>query len=514
MGALVAMRSGQGAMSKEPGSPLVGRRFVLAGLLASAAAPALADPLRSSPRPAPRPAAVSVRAAKSLADQIRAAGLPGQVSCVVHDAETGEMLESHLPDLALPPASVAKSVTALYALSALGPGHRFRTRLIATGPVIDGRLKGDLHLVGGGDPTLDTDALADLARQLKEAGLREISGKAWVNASALPYQKSIDPEQPAHLGYSPALSGLNLNFNRVFFQWKRQREGYEITMDARALKYRPRVETSRIRVVDRKSPIFTYSAGAQGESWTVAKRALGRHGGRWLPVRRPDLYAGEVFRILARSFGIQLPEFRVASRVPAGMVLARWQSDPLEEVLRGMMKHSTNLTAEAVGVSASIARGARPATLRASARRMTDWLQETMAVSGARFADHSGLGEGSRMSAAGMGRILLAEGWDGTLHGLMKEVDLVDGKGRPVKDSPVDLRAKTGTLNFVSALAGYARGPNGRKLAFAIFIADGKRRRSITKAEKERPKGARGWNRKAKTLQQDLVLRWTGAVLG
>ena len=44
---------------------------------------------------------------------------------------------------------VAKVVTALYALETLGSEYRFVTELIATGPIVDGRLDGDLYLVGG-----------------------------------------------------------------------------------------------------------------------------------------------------------------------------------------------------------------------------------------------------------------------------------------------------------------------------------------------------------------------------
>ncbi|MEY8843038.1 D-alanyl-D-alanine carboxypeptidase, partial [Cribrihabitans sp. XS_ASV171] len=65
---------------------------------------------------------------------IRAAGLPGDVAFAVADAETGLGLEAVGGDAALPPASVAKALTALYALDVLGAEHRFATRVLAAGP--------------------------------------------------------------------------------------------------------------------------------------------------------------------------------------------------------------------------------------------------------------------------------------------------------------------------------------------------------------------------------------------
>ena len=77
------------------------------------------------------------------------------------------------------------------------------------------------------------------------------------------------------------------------------------------------------------------------------------------------------------------------------------------------------------------------------------------------------------------------------------------------KNARDSVRAKTGTLNFVSGLAGYLDTRDGTQMAFAVFVADTDRRRAIPDGEKERPKGARSWNRKAKGLQQRLIERWS-----
>ncbi|MBN2907861.1 MAG: D-alanyl-D-alanine carboxypeptidase/D-alanyl-D-alanine-endopeptidase [Rhodobacteraceae bacterium] len=482
------------------------RRWFLGALLASAAPGALAQPLTRSLRPAPRP---EDRFRAAEADQLIArAGLGGKLGYVVADARTGQALEVHNPLLGLPPASVAKAVTAVYALETLGAGHRFVTRVIATGPLRNGRLEGDLVLVGGGDPTLDTDMLGELAGQLKAAGLHEVTGRFLYHAGALPDLPAIDPDQPDHVGYNPAISGLNLNFNRVHFEWHRAAGGYDVTMDARAARFSPRVSVAQMQVVDRAAPVYTYSSKGGVDEWTVAEGALGKEGARWLPVRRPALYCAEVFQTLIRAHGIVLPAPLPASAPPQGVVLAQHQSEPLAEILREMLKYSTNMTAEAVGLSATIARGQTPAGLPASARAMTDWLATRMGVPRAHLVDHSGLGPASRVSAREMVRVLVAVGPDGPLKPLLKSIPMRDAQGRPVPGHPVQVRAKTGTLNFVSGLAGYITTGSGRELAFAIFSADQARRDAVAPQDLERPPGGRTWVAHARRLQQDLVARW------
>jgi D-alanyl-D-alanine carboxypeptidase/D-alanyl-D-alanine-endopeptidase (penicillin-binding protein 4) len=96
----------------------------------------------------------------------------------------------------------------------------------------------------------------------------------------------------------------------------------------------------------------------------------------------------------------------------------------------------------------------------------------------------------------------------GILRPLLKPIKMRDARGRPMKSQPIRIDAKTGTLNFVSCLAGYMTTPDGTELAFAIFSADKRIRAKIGKADREVPPGARTWNRKAKKLQQRLIERW------
>ena len=496
------------------------RRFVISALLASAAGPVLANAPLSSLRPIARGVGrgrtgqpVAAPAVKSARDLIEQAGLGGKVSFVVADAKTGLVLEDYNPLLAQPPASVTKIVTAVYALDKLGSGFRFKTRLLATGPVENGRLKGDLVLVGGGDPTLDTDDLAKMAAGFKKAGVRELSGKFRLNTEALPFVKSIDSSQPDHVGYSPAVCALNLNFNRVYFEWKRRSGNagrYDVTMDARTNRYRPTVRTAKMRVVNRELPVYSYKDANGVDSWSVARRALGKNGSRWLPVRNPHLYTADVFRSMARSQGIKLPRAVSGGGAAAGRVLVEHKSAELPVLLKNLLKYSNNMTAESIGMKASSARGGPVASLKVSARKMTDWSKSGSGATKTRFVDHSGLGSGSRLAASDMVSTLVKQGPNGQLAHLLKQIPLRDGRGKVIKGHPVKVHAKTGTLNFVSALAGFVTAADGTQLAFAIFTADEKRRAGVTKANREAPKGRKSWNKASKRLQQGLIERWAG----
>lgn len=436
------------------------------------------------------------------------AGLSGSKSIVVMDAVTGAVLESYNGSKTLPPASVTKAATALYALSTLGSEATFKTRLLATGPIKNGILKGDLILEGSGDPRLDTDALGSLAEQLKARGVKAVRGKFYVYAGALPYQYQVDSDQPIHVGYNPTIDGINLNFNRVFFQWKRGSNGYGLSMLAQAKKYAPEIPGIKMAVKARNLPVFSYKSVNGADNWTVAQSALGKGGSRWLPVRFPADYAGEAFRAVAAYNGIRMPKHKVIRKPKKGKAVAVWESARIRALAKSMIKYSTNMTAETLGMNASAKRGVSTRNLRGSAQAMTKWLEATYGVRGAKFVDHSGLGSNSRISAHEMARLLVNAKWDGILRPIMKEITLRNSKWQNAPIAGSKVVVKTGTLNFASALAGYVTCPNGRKLAFAIFTADMKKRAAIAKKDRERPAGTKAWARKSRIMQHQLIRHW------
>ena len=430
--------------------------------------------------------------------------LGGDVGFVVKDLETGHFLAREASDVLLPPASVTKAVTALYALEALGPSFQFETKLVATGTLVDGVLQGDLILVGSGDPRLLTDDLVVLRDTLKDIGIQRVAGRFLVWGGAIDRIEEIEPSQLDHLGYNPSVGGLNLNYNRVHFEWERQGSGYRVQMDARGRSDVPLVTMSRMQVVDRGAPVFAYQDGNGVDLWTVARSALNNSGSRWIPVRYPAIYTGDVFKALARSVDIALPDPILASAEPEGTTLAQVNSPLLANVMREMLDKSTNLTAEAAGLTASAKLSGSKRGLRTSAFQMSTWARDRAGIR-AQFDDHSGLSDATRISAGDMVELLAADGVQATLDPILKDIPFLDDKGRPLYDYPAVVKAKTGTLNFVTTLAGYMQSTNGRNLAFAFFAADLERREAGKRSQAEQPSGAAYYNTRARLLQQSLL---------
>lgn len=462
---------------------ILSRRALIAGLGASLLpAQALAD------RPPRRPNGGQVLDARGL---IAESGLAGTVGFALIDPSDGTgLVQAAQAGAPMMPASTLKAVTALYALSRLGAGRRFRTRVLRAGDL--------LVLAGGGDPVLSSDDLARLANDLVASG-QTAPGRFAVWGGALPQIDEIAPGQADHLAYNPALSGMILNFNRVHLGWRRANGALQMSLEARAGANSPRAYTITAAPGDQRD-LFSYRRDDARESWTVARSAMARPGSRWLPVRNPELYAGDVFQTLCRAKGLVLPTPEVIADLPVGDEVAAIDSPPLTTILRDMLRYSTNLTAEVVGLHASGA--GSPAQ---SAQAMQTWLVAQEQGLSFRLADHSGLSDDTRITAQGMSRLLAGPGLAAGLPDLLRIDPLDDDLGADARLSG-RVRGKTGTLNFVSNLAGYLTAADGRQLAFTLLCADPPRQAATS--GQELPSGVLGWTRDAKMLQRRILSAW------
>jgi len=145
-----------------------------------------------------------------LAAVLAASGLDRSRSAAVAlDLETGKTVFALNPWLSLAPASNEKLAITFAALEALGPAYRIETDVLGRGELEGATWRGDLYLRGRGDPTLTRDGLATLAAQLRDAGIRRVSGSIVGDESFFDSRRTALGWKPDfYVNESPPLSAL------------------------------------------------------------------------------------------------------------------------------------------------------------------------------------------------------------------------------------------------------------------------------------------------------------------
>ncbi|QES49436.1 D-alanyl-D-alanine carboxypeptidase/D-alanyl-D-alanine-endopeptidase [Streptomyces venezuelae] len=372
---------------------------------------------------APLPDAAALAAAlKPLLDDPALGGLR---TASVIDTATGKVLYQAKPDEPVTPASTVKIVTAAAALAALGPEHRFATT------VVPGTGAGRIVLVGGGDPSLT-------AKEKPPAG----SGGSLVALAA-------DTAQ--------ALKAANTTSITL---------GYDDSLYSGTVRH-------PIGTLDNIAPVTALTAdeGRPDNSFSG-------------PVDRtadPSGDAARTFAALLRERGIKVTGSPARTTAPAGATpLAVTKSTPVAGLVERMLTHSDNDIAEALARQTAVAAG-QPASFEGAEKAVAAKLAGLgLDLTGSRFADGSGLNRADKVSA-GLLTGLLATAADPTrpeLRPLLTGLPVAGFTGtlrtRNSGDSPGAglVRAKTGTLRGVNALAGTVVTPSGRLLSFAFLAAD------------------------------------------
>lgn len=457
-------------------------RSLLAALL-------VALPLHAASAEAPpggSPTASALPAA--LAEVIRGTALKdARTSILVEELATGRQLFASHPDELLNPASNMKLVTTIAALSILGPQHRFYTDLLLEKELEQGVLQGHLYLRGKGDPSLDTNRLYELVRTLKNRGLTEVKGDlvlddAWFDAEREGPGWEQDRADSAYMAPAGALS---LNHNVIEVQVL---PGDAPGMPARVViepfsehfELEARVITAPRGSLDRVK-VTSQPKGDRQKLVVEGRVAFGAEPHfSWKRISHPPLYAGLTFKQLLKESGIKL-----RGRVRRGVTPYKLKpfvstaSEPLAVLVYQLNKSSQNhMTEQLLKVIGAHVYGA-PGTWEKGVQACEELLAREVAIPRGTFVmrNGSGLNDVNRLSARQFVRLLrwahrqelaselLASlpiaGVDGTTRSRM---DGTDAEGR--------LRAKTGTLQNVTALSGYVAGASGTKYVFSILVND------------------------------------------
>jgi serine-type D-Ala-D-Ala carboxypeptidase/endopeptidase (penicillin-binding protein 4) len=462
------------------------------GLILAVGMGLLAAPGPGIAAPAGAPDATGVEAvAKALTEQIDAALAEpflanASIGVSVVDLADNTVLYRRGDDKPLNPASNVKLVTTAAALALLGPEHRYATSLYHKDDAIKGAvLQGDVYLRGSGDPHLVTENLYLLAGNLRALGVKKITGGVVVDASHFD-RDELPPgfDQKDELAAYRAPSGATaVNFNTFVV---RVRPGSAVDQKPPAMVDPP---VAGIEVINEAKTIdggrTQLGVAIEDDGKKTIVRMTGTMGltagpvAYRYPVSAPSRYAGEVLAVALAHQGITLGRSKVKTgTVPKkARVVATHHSPPVSVLVRSVNKFSNNFMAEQI--LKTLADPSSPATFSAALGRVRQWLAtHGMTSQELRLGNGSGLYDTNRLTTAQLTTLLGIVHRDFRISSdYLASLAVMGADGttrRRLRDTDVSrwVRAKTGTLDGVSALSGYA-GADGRKpIAFSIVFND------------------------------------------
>jgi D-alanyl-D-alanine carboxypeptidase/D-alanyl-D-alanine-endopeptidase (penicillin-binding protein 4) len=408
----------------------------LSDLLGGDSSDPVLGPLPSDPPPSPVLAGGSADAPMPTADGIKSALAPlvsdavlgKRVNVSVVDVATGESLYGHGEDTPTLPASTNKLTTAAAVLTTRGPMYRIPTKAVA------GRSPGEVVLVGGGDPTLAVNAtgsypgaarLDQLAAQVKQALGGTPPTKVTVDSSLFtgpvfgPWDGDI-----AHNGYAgPAVALMT--------------------------------DGARVNPKQVKPPAARYDA--------------------------PDVAAGRAF---ARALGLPAKAVTAVAKgtAPAdGRQLGQVESMPIGRMVEIMLAESDNVIAEMLARQVALAKD-QPASYAGAATAVKAALTGLgLPAAEIQLSDGSGFSRADKLTPSALTDLLRlaaspkhpelhgifsglpVAGWSGTLQERYRQPSAGSQAGAGM------VRAKTGTLRGVNAIAGIVVDADGRLLTFAVM---------------------------------------------
>lgn len=426
---------------------------------------------------------------EAIATILRSSPIQGaRAGVIVSDLDTGEVVFGKNADELLNPASNVKILTTAAALARLGPDFRYPTEVVFGGPLENGVLKGNLYLRGKGDPSLTTERLYRIVRQLRHLGLREVQGNLVADDTYFdslyegPGWEQDDSDRP----YMAGAGALSLNLNAIeilVFPGEAVGEKARVVVEPGSdyLVVENQVVTTAPRS---RSRIVATSEPLGNKQRIVVRGRLARGHDKVVTYRRishPPLFTAHTFRQILSEQGIAVKGKVLLGETPSGLktTFTDW-SEPLPLLVHRLNKWSQNHMAEMLLKTLGAETFGAPGTWAKGVSAVETFLAEDVGIPRGSMVlrNGSGLNDTNRASAR---QILQVLEWAWKQSNIAPElltslpIAGVDGTTRNRLVGTLGegrVRAKTGTLQNVTALSGYATAPNGRNYAFAIIVND------------------------------------------
>jgi D-alanyl-D-alanine carboxypeptidase/D-alanyl-D-alanine-endopeptidase (penicillin-binding protein 4) len=396
------------------------------------------------------------------------------------------------------PASLSKIVTMGAVFHTLHPGYKYKTFLLGESSPREGVLKGPIYLKGGGDPSFVSENMWFLVNELTRAGVTRVDGDVIVDDSRFDTIRFGEDRQSVRVdrAYDAPIGAMSMNWNSATVYIRpgdKPGDKLKVFADVMSPYLKVKNETRTVAVGRGKnlSVERVNEAGFDGDVIVVSGSMAADQPEAiyYKSISRPDVWAGHNLIEFLKQRGVSVGgKVRSGVAPKTAVVLATEESKPFSAVVADMAKWSNNYVAEMLVKNLSAEAGDTPGTMAGGLSRVQQWLENIGLKKGEyEFINAAGFTRENRLTPVQLGRILEAVRGDFTLfpeYLTALPIAGVDGtlKNRMKKSSAERwVRAKTGLLNGVVGLAGFAGRPNGVVVTFA-FIYNGAGREDRARA--------------------------------
>ena len=405
------------------------------------------------------------------------------LSIYVQDVDSGEVVLSWKDDVPRNPASTMKLLTTLVGLDTLGPNYRWTTDIFALGELEDGRLAGDLLIRGHGDPFLVTERVWQMLRLVRQAGIHAIDGNLLLDDSYF----EVPEYDPSEFDRQP-LRAYNVGPNALLMNFKVVRYWFEPDHDRDAVRVWVDPPLENLRVENRLALRRGYCGGYQRGITITANEAIDKmiFSGRFptgcksYAMDRTALshneFAYGLFTSVWRESGGEFKGGWMNAKAPEDAEpIVSFRSLPLAEIISRVNKNSNNVMARHILYTLSAEVLGAPGTESGGRKVVENWLADTgIEFPTLRLDNGAGLSREARVSAREFGALLelawqkpympeylasmAVSGLDGTLRRRFDDEQLTG-----------QAHLKTGSLDHVSAIAGYLQAESGRRFSVVML---------------------------------------------
>jgi D-alanyl-D-alanine carboxypeptidase/D-alanyl-D-alanine-endopeptidase (penicillin-binding protein 4) len=408
------------------------------------------------------------------------------VSVYVRELGQSEPVLAHNADVARNPASTMKVLTTYAALELLGPAYTWRTRAHAVGTVRDLVLEGSLVIEGGGDPFMTADRWWGFVNGLRQSGIDRITGDVVIDNTLFAPQgddRAAFDNRP-YRSYNVIPDALMVNFQTV---------NLTVLPDAATGTVRARVNPWPANLAVDNSVRLDRGSCRRGAGGVVVAMPEGPSGNRMnlaghyasgcgplsltrAVMRAPDFAFGTFKTYWMQSGGTLDGGFRLGPVPANAKLLYTHESLTLAEVIRLVNKFSSNVMARTLLLTLGAEKVGRPGTTAGGRQAIDEFLASRgIVIPGLVIENGSGLSRIERITARGLSDVLADAARSPYYAEFAASLPLsaIDGTlKRRFRNGSMDgrLRMKTGSLDEVSALAGYVQSAGGKTYVATIIV--------------------------------------------